>query len=122
MALVAYAVPIQPGKTEQWKRMVGEINGPRRKEFEDAHQREHVRQRVFLQSAAQGDMVVVTLEGDDPIGSFRRLMSSRDPFTRWFTQQVNEIHGIDVIQMINQPLPQLWVDSEPGAARQRKAA
>ncbi len=122
MALMAFAAPILPGKTQQWRRFVEELNGPRRKEYEDARRRQGVRERAFLQSTPQGDVVIVTMEGDDPMESFRRFAATNDPFTRWFNQQVTEIHGLGLNQIASQPAPQMMVDSEPGAAQQRQAA
>jgi len=122
MSLMAFVAPILPGKLDRWKQFASELDGPRRKEYEESRRREHLRERAFLQSTPQGDMVIVTLEGDDPAESFRRLVTHDDPFTRWFAQQVKEIHGLDLAQVINQPLPELWLDSESGAAQQRRAA
>ena len=41
-----------------------------------------------------GDFVIVTLEGEDPQGAFARFGSGSDEFTRWFLQQVKELHGV----------------------------
>ena len=122
MALMAFAVPILPGKTEQWRRFVGDLNGPRRGEYEESRRRLGIRERTFLQSSPQGDVVIVTLEGDDPAGSLRRFAATNDPFTRWFAQQVHEIHGIELAQIVLMPPPELAVDSEPGAAQLKRAA
>ncbi len=122
MALATFVAPILPGKTQQWRRFAEELNGPRKKEYEESRRRHGVRERTFLQSAPQGDMVIVTLEGDDPVESFRRFAATNDPFTRWFSQQVYEIHGIDLSQFSSMQMPQLMIDSEPGAAQQRRAA
>jgi hypothetical protein len=120
MALTAMAVPIMPGKTDQWRRFVGELNGPRHNEYEASRRRLGVHERAFFQSTPQGDVVIVTLEGTDPADAFRRLGSGTDDFTRWFVAQVKEIHGIDLSQPMPGPMPELAVDSERRA--QTKAA
>ena len=112
MSLIAMAVPILPGKTDQWRRFVEELNGSRRNEYQESRRKLGVHERSFLQSTPQGDLVVVTLEGTDPEASFRRFAEGTDGFTRWFLQQVNEIHGIDLAQVMQGPSPQLVVDSE----------
>ncbi len=122
MALMAFVAPIQSGKTGQLRQFVQELNGPRRREYEEARRQYGVRERIFLQSTPQGDMVVVTLEGDDPVDSFRRWAGSNDPFVQWFSQQVQEIHGFNLGQIVSQPMPQFVLDSEPGAGQQRMAA
>lgn len=120
MALMAVAVPILPGRTEHWRRFARELNGPRLSEFNASRRRLGVRERVFLQSTPQGDLVVVTLEGDNPAEAFRRLGTGDDEFTRWFVQQVKEIHGMDLTQPAQWSLPDLLSDSEGQA--QRRAA
>jgi hypothetical protein len=58
-----------------------------------------------------GDLVIVTLEGDNPAQSFGRFVSSTDPFTLWFLAQANELHGIDLTKAASGPMPELVVDS-----------
>jgi hypothetical protein len=114
------AVPILPGKTEQWRRFLGELNGPRRAEFEASRRRLGVHERTFFQSTPMGDLVIVTLEGDDPQGAFAHFSAANDEFTRWFLQHVTELHGIDLAQPAPGPLPEQVVDSDPMV--RRKAA
>ena len=64
-----------------------------------------------LQRSPQGDLVIVTLEGDDPERGFAKMMQASDPFTSWFVDQVNEIHGIDLANG-EMAVPTLMVDSE----------
>jgi hypothetical protein len=119
MTLLAYAFPIQPGKTSAWRKWADELNGPRQREFAASRERVGVRERTFLQQTSQGDLVIVTLEGEDPADAFGRMMTSTDPFTAWFLEQVKEFHGMDVTQMEQAAAPVLVLDSEaiPVAAR-----
>ncbi len=112
MALLAVAIPILPGKTEHWRRLVAELNGPRSSDFEASRRRLGVHERTFLQSTPMGDMVIVTLEGEDPQGAFARFVGSNDDFTRWFLDQVKEVHGIDLRQPMPGGLPEQVIDSE----------
>jgi len=51
---------------------------------------------VFLQSTPMGDMVVVSMECDDPAKVMERLLTSTDPFDVWFREKVLvESHGVD---------------------------
>ena len=111
MALVAIAVPILPGKTDQWRQFIAELNGPRRREFEESRRRAGVHERTFLQQTPQGDLVIATLEGEDPVGAMGRLMAGDDEFTRWFFRQVADIHGFDPTQPPPAP-PELVADSQ----------
>jgi hypothetical protein len=119
MAMFAMAVPILPGKTDQWRRFMDELKGPRMREFSESRRRMGVHERTFLQSTPQGDFVVVTLEGDDPAGAFVRFSQMNDDFSRWFLQQVVEIHGLDLSQAAQAPLPTLMIDSHAGGLSQR---
>jgi hypothetical protein len=96
MSLMAVAFPIAPGMTSTWREWIAELNGPRRQEFADSRDHAGVRERTFLQESPQGDLVIVTLEGDDPAGSFGKMMNTRDSFTRWFVAKVKEVHGVDL--------------------------
>lgn len=40
-----------------------------------------MRERTFLQRTPHGDMVIVTIEGDDPVGAFAAFGQQTDPFT-----------------------------------------
>ncbi len=111
MALMAAAFPIPPGKTDEWKRWQSEINGARHREFVASRQAVGVRERTFLQSTLMGDLVIVTLEGDDPAGSFARMIGATDAFTTWFVGKAKEIHGVDLSAVPEGPMSQLVVDS-----------
>jgi hypothetical protein len=93
--LKAVAFPILPGKTAAWRSWMDELDGPRHGEFVASRQRAGVHERTFLQSTPMGDLVIVTLEGDDPERSFGEMMSSEDAFTTWFLEKAKEIHGLD---------------------------
>jgi hypothetical protein len=111
MALMAVAFPIAPGKTEDWKRFIAELNGARRADFVASRKGIGARERTFLQPTPMGDLVVVTLEGDDPAQAFGKFVSSKDPFTLWFLEQVKDVHGVDLTQAASGPMPQLVIDS-----------
>jgi hypothetical protein len=93
MALMAVAIPLLPGKTDGWRKWIEELNGPRRQEFVDSRRRFGVRERTFLQPTPMGDLVIVTVEGDDPGRAFGQMMSADDEFSRWFAERAHEFHG-----------------------------
>lgn len=105
MALMAVAIPILPGKTDDWRKWMEECRGPRRQEFAESRRRAGVRERTFLQKTPMGDFVLVTAEGDDPASAFGRMMSADDPFSRWFAERAREFHG-------DLPLPTTEAPSE----------
>ena len=96
MPLMAVAFPILPGKTADWRAWMDELNGARRDDFLASRRAAGVHERTFLQSTPMGDLVIVTLEGDEPGRAFGKMMSADDEFTRWFTGRAHEVHGIDL--------------------------
>ena len=93
MALMALAIPILPGKTPEWRKWMAELNGPRHQEFVDSRRRAGVHERTFLQQTPMGDLVLVTLEGDDPGRAFGTMMTATDPFSTWFGERAMAVHG-----------------------------
>jgi len=116
MPLIAVALPILPGKTPDWRAFVAELNGPRREEFIESRRRAGVRERTFLQQTPMGDLVIVTLEGDDPKQAFGQLMSSTDAFTAWFIERATAVHGVDPSEKTAAPAPELVIDTAEVAA------
>ena len=113
LPLMAVAFPILPGKTPEWRAWMDEINGPRKQEFAASRERVGVHERTFLQSTPMGDLVIVTLEGDDPAASFGRMVSATDEFTKWFIERAKAVHGIDLsLPMTGGAPSHLVVDSE----------
>lgn len=115
MPMMAVVFPIVPGKTEQWRGFIEELNGPRRDQFVASRAAVGVHERTFFQSSPMGDLVIVTLEGDDPLASFAQMQAVDDEFSRWFTAQATEAHGFDPSQLPAGPPSELVVDSEPTA-------
>ena len=118
MALNAVVFPILPGKTDEWRAFVAELNGPRLTEFTESRRRAGVRERTFLQPTPMGDLVIVTLEGEDPARSFGQMVSATDAFTTWFLERVQAIHGVDLGIPMKSP-SDLILDTEKVAAAAR---
>lgn len=112
MALMAVAFPILPGKTDEWRAFMHELNGPRRQEFVDSRKKAGVHELTFLQPTPMGDLVIVTLDGDDPARSFGQLLAGTDAFSTWFRDQATRIHGIDPSSLPAGSPSELVVDSE----------
>ena len=112
MALMAVAFPILPGKTAEWRAFVNELGGARHQEFAESRRRAGAHESTFLQSTPMGDLVIVTLEADDPAASFGRMVSATDPFTRWFLEQVKAVHGVDLSAPMTGSPSELIIDTE----------
>lgn len=108
MATIAFAAPILPGKLEAWRRFNQETLGSRRSEYEASRRQFGItRESAWLQQTPQGHMAIVYLETTEPEQMFQAMATSADPFDVWFRQQVLDIHGLDLTQPPDGPLPEL---------------
>lgn len=114
--MMAVAFPILPGKTPEWRSWMEELSGSRRTEFEASRRAAGVHERTFLQETPMGDLVLVTLEGDEPGRAFGRMMSADDDFTRWFIERAQAVHGVDLAIRPASAPSELVVDSMRQAA------
>jgi uncharacterized protein DUF6176 len=112
MPMTAVAFPILPGKTAEWRSWMKELNGARYEEFKDSRQRAGVHERTFLQSTPMGDLVIVTLEGEDPGQAFAKMVSADDAFTKWFLDRAKAVHGVDMTVPPTAPPSELVADSD----------
>jgi len=112
MTLIAVAFPILPGKTHEWRAWMDEVNGSRREEFDASRRNAGVHERTFLQSTPMGDVVIVTLEGDDPGRAFGRMLGANDEFAKWFAAKAKDVHGVDLTQQQTVSIPELIVDTD----------
>lgn len=111
--LLAIAVPILPGKTDQWKKFTNELKTNRLKEFNDSRKKLNVYERTFLQSTPKGDMALFTIEGENPESAFQKMGQGTDEFTKWFNNQVMEIHNFDLTKVSKEGMPSMMVESTP---------
>ena len=93
----AIAVPILPGKVDEWEGWIAELNGPRKAEFDDMNQRMGLTgHRAWLQQTPDGGHLVIAVHdgpgGDEFMG---KLVASENEFDSWFRAKVGQIHGID---------------------------
>ncbi len=102
MPEIAFAAPILPGKTEDFKRFATEALVARRQEHDDYVRRFHLTKELgWIQQTPQGHMLIVYFESSDPIRSNREFAESKHPYDLWFKQQLQTITGVD----FNQPVP-----------------
>jgi hypothetical protein len=109
--LFAICIPVVKGKEEALKSFLSDINGKNKSSFQDSRKKLGVRERTFHQVTPMGEMVIVTLEGDNPADAFKKFAAADDEFTKWFTGKVKEIHGIDLSAPPQGPMPVMMVDS-----------
>jgi steroid delta-isomerase-like uncharacterized protein len=120
MPLFAIAIPIVPGQRQRFDRFIAELQGPRAGEFAQSRKNLGVHERTFLQQTPESNLVIVTLEGDDPVAAFAAFGSAQDEFTDWFVQEVKAIHGVDLRNPPDMKLPTKIADS--GSIEERNRA
>src|ERR1044071_8227343 len=76
---IGIAIPIAPGKTEDWRTAIQELTGPRYAEYEASRKRFGLTsQTTFLQRTPMGDFAVIHMTGPDVHASFHAMSESRD--------------------------------------------
>lgn len=111
MSAVAVALPILPGKSDEWKRVIRDATGPRRAELDDMHRRLKIENaRWFLQPTPNGDVAIVYLEGPGAAEGFAKWGMSQEPFDVWFKQNIGPTYGIDFSTPPPGPGPEMVYD------------
>ena len=97
MAKTTFAAPILPGKTDDWKSAIAEINGARKEAYLEARRGLGITKEVVcLQQTPHGDYVVVYVEAPDVSGILEKMIAATDPFHMWFKEAIlKECHGMD---------------------------
>jgi len=111
--LFAIAVPIAPGQEEQFRKFTGELKDNRYEDFQASRRKLGVRERTFFQQTPVGGLVIVTLEGENPEQAFQDFGKGTDAFSKWFSEQVKLVHGVDLSSPFPGALPNLVVDTGP---------
>lgn len=91
----ALVFPLLPGKRQGLEAFIQAL----RTEWHSAHDRSHAgitEERWFVQSAPQGDVVIVYLYGPDPAMVFADLAVSEEPFALWFREGVQDLTGVNL--------------------------
>ena len=89
---LAFAAPLRPGKTEAGRAWAREAFQARRAELTESRLAlRQTREEVFLNSTPQGDIVVIYLEGEDPIRANREFAASNRAYDRWFKDGLKEL-------------------------------
>src|SRR3954454_15067727 len=103
MTEIVFAIPIVHGKDDVDRQTRDEMAGARRDEYVAALKDAGItRQAVWhQQTPGGGTLAIVYIEATDP-DAHQRFVSSDADISRWFVEQMKEVHGRDVSQP---PLP-----------------
>ena len=91
-------IPIVPGKSEGWRRVMQEIAGARRKDFELAQERWGISSvSVYTASTRLGQVAVIRLVTNNSLIDLQiQIAASEEPFDRWLKEQFRIFHGVDL--------------------------
>lgn len=102
MDQVCFAVPLLPGKTDDARSFMEELEGTRRSDYADSERRIGiVKESWYLQQTPNGDLLVAYMESPDFAKALDAFSQSSDDFDLWFKQRMADVTGID----LNEPLP-----------------
>ena len=105
MQAVAFVLPLLPGKTETDRRaMISCWQGDRKADHQASRERHGItREAVWVQQTPGGDVAVVYLEAKDLEAAFEGMATSEEPFDRWFSEHVTDVHGINLEEGLAPP-------------------
>jgi hypothetical protein len=108
MAIVAFALPILPGKSEKDRSYFQDIVEAHRSEYEASRKRAGItKEMTWLQHTPKGDLGIVYLEVENPRRMFQALATSQERFDVLFREYVMDVHGVDLTQQMPGPLSEL---------------
>jgi len=99
MAVVAAAIPLLPGKGEEWRRWVQELQGSRHAEYAASRKRLGIHfERSWIGMVQGVELVFVYLEVEDSAQLRMQLINSSHPFDCWYRNKLQELHGLEINQ------------------------
>lgn len=111
MQQIALALPILPGKRQQARQFMEQLEGPRRAEYELADREIGVVQETWFLQPAVGDgardNLIMYLTSEDLADTFGKFIAAEDGVLAYFKEQLLEVTGQDWNVPPDGPLPEL---------------
>jgi hypothetical protein len=105
MAQLQMVCTLRTGTQERWRRLFQEVAGSRRAQFEASCRQAGITQvRVWLVQLLHGELLVVTLNTQEPQQTLQALAICEGPFEHWLREQLQALLGWNVQQVL--PAPQ----------------
>ena len=94
---VCLVFPILPGKTDDARAFMRELDGPRKEAFDESERRIGISKELwYLASLPSGDQLVGYMESADFNKAVGQFSASRDNFDLWFKQRMADVTGVDL--------------------------
>jgi hypothetical protein len=108
MDQVCLVVPVQPGKSEDAREFMDELEQSRMAEYAASEERIGITKEVwFLAGTPGGETLVAYIEADDFGEALTRFSGSQDDFDLWFKKRLADSTGIDLNHPPEMTLPEL---------------
>ena len=96
--------PLKPGTQERWRRFYQTVEGSRREQFEESCQQAGITGvQVRLMQLPRGEILLLTLTTQEPQKTLQDLATSVCPFNRWAREQVQDLLGWNMKDVLTDP-------------------
>lgn len=97
MPRVAFATPLYPGETQEYRQFIHELQVTRREEYVEARRNMGINKvMLWVQHTRRGDLLITYYDCEDIKRMVDGLANSQRPFDVWFREQVEKYHGVSL--------------------------
>lgn len=94
---ICLAMPLLPGKTNEARAFLQQLDGSRRAEFDASERRIGITKELwYLAKLPAGDHLIAYMESANFGSALQGFVGSRDTFDMWFKAQMQTITGVDL--------------------------
>jgi hypothetical protein len=94
---VCLVMPILPGKTDDARAFMRELDGPRKGEFDQSERRIGIGKELwYLATLPTGDQLVGYMEAENFGEAVGQFSASQDAFDLWFKKRMADVTGVDL--------------------------
>jgi len=94
---VCLVMPILPGKSDDARDFMRELDGPRKGEFDRSERRIGIGKELwYLATLPGGDQLVGYMEAVDFNQAVGQFSASQDSFDLWFKKRMADVTGVDL--------------------------
>jgi len=94
---VCLVMPILPGKTDDARAFMRDLDGPRKSEFDQSERRIGIGKELwYLATLPRGDQLIGYMEAADFNQAVGQFSASQVPFDLWFKQRMADVTGVDL--------------------------
>jgi hypothetical protein len=114
-----FALPVLSGKTQPALATLEEMNGARRREYDEAMTRAGFSRAVwYLSALPRGSYLVVHLDADDVEGSLERLAADRGEFAVWLRGRLARVTGLGPNDVLRHGLQLISLAAFPAGGKE----